>query len=171
MNRFTFDETAARAYIARCLRRYGSNVLGDGYLESLTNPGPEDVELRPGWNPRELIYGETWQADLLVAEAWTAGVITGPTEIQLVGAADSDGGMYTWRIAGPGGRFAICLPYWEEVRRLGSGERGATGALDLLAEATAAGNQLLAAFEDAAAGPSEAEAGANPCDVPEAANH
>ena len=139
--RFTLDEDAARAYIARALRRYAAIYSG-----GTADGTDEGIELAPGWNPRELIYGESWQADFLVADAWLAGVITGPAEVQLVGFADSEGGMYVWRIAAPGGGLAIVTPYFEEVRRLVDG-KGAQGALNLLGEAVAAGNELLAALD------------------------
>ena len=137
---FTLHEEEARAFIARALRRYAAMYSGG------TADGTQEcIELAPGWDPREMTYGESWDADPIVAEAWRAGVITGPAEVQLIGAPDEDGGMYCWRIAAPGGRFAICDPYFEETRHIGSGRKGAHGALDLLREAVEAGNELVAA--------------------------
>jgi len=143
--RFEFHEPEARGFLARAMLRYGGAQPGGELWETL--------ELRPGWDPRGMYSDEMSFAEDLVAEAVAAGAVTGPaqTEIHLICIPDSDGGRYMWRVRVPARGFTIASDLMEEARRLGDGSKGARGALSVIREAVDAGNQILGAYEQAAA--------------------
>lgn len=144
--RFELSEPAARALIARALRRY----LGPRH-----QPGQargEDLCLEPGWNPRVSHCDEAHLAEYLIGQAVTVGAIRCPQgiELDLHCCHDGDGGMYAWRVrTAPG--FTLGSDYWREIRRwLGTGNVGAHGALSVLRQAVTAANDILDAYERAA---------------------
>lgn len=157
---FELDETKARAFLHRALRRY-DGTLPDG--EGLSRD--ENWTLEPGWDTDNTVSDELSHIEDLVHQAvHVVGAITltadapiGPegVDIELLIEAPQDGDWnYQWRVSLPiSVPFALCSPYREDIRGLGWTDdikaKGCRTAMGILREAVAAGNQILAAYTDA----------------------
>jgi hypothetical protein len=143
---FTFNETAARAYAARCLRRHAAGHYPP-YSDGITDPAwpDEDRAVPWNWNPRE-----TWDRDDLpgiediIPDGVACGAISCPpgTTVYLITMA-GDPITYQWDVPADGAGFALRTPHFEKLSNIGSGRRGGHAIVDLLAEAAAAASGMF----------------------------
>jgi len=155
-DRFTLDETKARAFLGRALRRAAGDLKeGEGEGAALG----ENWELEPGWDLDRLFRDDLGHVEDLIYHARQCGALTCPAghDIELLTDATEYGDWsYQWRIGIEGAQFAICSRYREDFWHLGmSSERmpkakGSRAAWLVLTEAAHVGSLLLGAFSTAA---------------------
>lgn len=154
--RFELDDSAARRFLRRSLRRHAGQ-LADG--EGGGAGRYENWLLSPGWDLRRLCSDELGNVEDLVHQAITEAraitCIVPGADLELLIDGGSDW-MYQWRVTLPGHPgFALCSPYRHEYKYLGSRAadtdprvRGSATALAILREAAEAGTSLLAELEE-----------------------
>jgi hypothetical protein len=153
--RFELDEARARAFLYRALRRWAGD-LDDGEAGGKW----EDWTLEPGWElAGRLSTDEVPHVEDLVYQAIEeASAISCPagTGIDLLIDAREGDRMYQWRVTLPvAAGFALCSPFRQDVKHLGTDHGGTRGkgcrtALSILRDAVDAANKILDAYAQAA---------------------
>ena len=153
--RFTLDETKARAFLARALRRYAED-LGEGEGDGAA-PG-ENWQLEPGWDLNKLFRDDLSNVEDLIYHARHCGALACPpgVDIELITDANDYGDWsYQWRVGFESAQFALCNPYREDFKHIGMTSdrdpkaKGSRNAWWVLTEAAEYGNRLLSAFDAA----------------------
>jgi hypothetical protein len=133
--RFRLDEDKARALIKRAIARADDGDDGQD---------DETVSFDADWEPRGMDEAET--TDDLIYAAGECGAIEGPPGAKLAFQfmADSDGGMYQYRITWEGSWVGFVPPYATEYRKIADRDaRGANAAMSILQEAVEEANRIL----------------------------
>jgi hypothetical protein len=147
--RFKLDETKARAFLRRALRR----LAGDPDVDAEGGGNWEDWDLNKRLSRDDVPHVE----DLVYQAIPEADAIVCPPGVRIDLLTDAQDGdrMYQWRITfSVSAGFALCSPFRQDVSSLGSDRggiraQGCRTALGVLHEAVQTGNQLLAAYAQA----------------------